>query len=73
MTAKYDSIEINYAELRKPDLRIAAAIQAALGQGKQFFVLPGSSHEPSRDSTDLLLKVLLEKVRPLALEHPTER
>jgi pimeloyl-ACP methyl ester carboxylesterase len=40
---------------------------------KQFFVLPGSSHEPSRDSTDLLLKVLLEKVRPLALEHPTER
>ena len=40
---------------------------------KQFFVLPGSSHEPSRDSTDFLLKVLLEKVRPLALEHPAER
>jgi SAM-dependent methyltransferase len=31
MTAKYDSIGINYAQLRKPDPRIAAAIQAALG------------------------------------------
>ena len=26
----------------------------------------------SRDSTDFLLKVLLEKVRPLALEHSAE-
>jgi hypothetical protein len=32
MAAKYDSIGINYAELRKPDPRIAAAIQGALGQ-----------------------------------------
>jgi SAM-dependent methyltransferase len=31
MTAKYDSIGITYAQLRKPDPRIAAAIQAALG------------------------------------------
>src|SRR5262249_26962470 len=31
MAAKYDSIGINYAQLRKPDPRIAAAIQAALG------------------------------------------
>jgi len=34
MTAKYDSIGINYAELRKPDPRIAAAIQATLGQAE---------------------------------------
>jgi SAM-dependent methyltransferase len=34
MTAKYDSIGINYAQLRKPDPRIAAAIHAALGQAQ---------------------------------------
>jgi SAM-dependent methyltransferase len=32
MTARYDSIGINYARLRQPDPRIAAAIHAALGQ-----------------------------------------
>lgn len=32
MTAKYDSIGINYAELRRPDPRIATVIQRALGQ-----------------------------------------
>jgi hypothetical protein len=31
MTARYDSIGINYAELRRPDPRIAAAIELALG------------------------------------------
>ena len=31
MAARYDSIGINYAELRRPDPRIAAAIHAALG------------------------------------------
>jgi SAM-dependent methyltransferase len=31
MTAKYDRIGVNYAELRKPDPRIAAAILEALG------------------------------------------
>lgn len=34
MTTKYDSIGINYAELRKPDRRIAAAIEAALGPAR---------------------------------------
>ena len=34
MTAKYDLIGLNYAELRKPDPRIAAAIQAALGRAE---------------------------------------
>ncbi len=34
MTTKYDSIGINYAQLRKPDPRIAAAIHAALGQAQ---------------------------------------
>lgn len=31
MTARYDTIGVNYAELRKPDHRIAAAIERALG------------------------------------------
>jgi SAM-dependent methyltransferase len=31
VTSRYDSIGINYAQLRKPDARIAAAIHAALG------------------------------------------
>jgi SAM-dependent methyltransferase len=31
MAAKYDIIGLNYAELRKPDQRIAAAVQQALG------------------------------------------
>ncbi len=31
MTAIYDSIGLNYAELRKPDARIASAIMAAVG------------------------------------------
>lgn len=31
MTSRYDTIGLNYANLRKPDARIAAAIRAALG------------------------------------------
>lgn len=31
MTARYDTIGVNYTELRKPDHRIAAAIERALG------------------------------------------
>jgi len=34
MTAKYDIIGLNYAELRKPDPRIAAAVIEALGPGE---------------------------------------
>lgn len=34
MTARYDSIGIDYARLRQPDPRIAAAIHAALGQAR---------------------------------------
>ena len=34
MSAKYDSIGINYAELRKPDRRIARIIEQALGPAR---------------------------------------
>ncbi|MEQ8434637.1 MAG: class I SAM-dependent methyltransferase [Oceanicaulis sp.] len=34
MTARYDTIGVTYAELRRPDPRIAAAIDAALGDAR---------------------------------------
>lgn len=34
MNAKYDNIGVNYGEFRKPDPRIAATIQEALGQAE---------------------------------------
>jgi SAM-dependent methyltransferase len=34
MSATYDTVGLNYAELRKPDPRIAAAIQEAIGQAE---------------------------------------
>jgi SAM-dependent methyltransferase len=48
MAAKYDRIGINYAQLRKPDPRIAAAIEHALGPAKTILnVGAGSgSYEP---------------------------
>ena len=48
MTARYDIIGLNYAELRKPDPRIAASIHEALGQAKTVLnVGAGSgSYEP---------------------------
>lgn len=34
MSAKYDTIGVNYAGLRKPDPRIAAIIAGAIGSAK---------------------------------------
>jgi pimeloyl-ACP methyl ester carboxylesterase len=34
---------------------------------KQFYLVPGTAHEPSASELDLALKVLVEQVRPLAL------
>jgi SAM-dependent methyltransferase len=49
MRAKYDSIGINYAELRKPDPRIARVIESALGSARTVLnVGAGSgSYEPA--------------------------
>ena len=49
MTAKYDSIGTNYAELRKPDRRIARIIESALGPAQTVLnVGAGSgSYEPT--------------------------
>jgi pimeloyl-ACP methyl ester carboxylesterase len=36
---------------------------------KQFFLVPGTGHEPSATELALMLKVLVEQVRPLATNH----
>lgn len=36
---------------------------------KEFYLVPGTGHEPSAPELALELKVLTEQVRPLALEH----
>ena len=48
LSADYDVIGLNYAELRKPDPRIAAAIHAALGQGESVLNVGAGtgSYEP---------------------------
>jgi SAM-dependent methyltransferase len=48
MTATYDSIGRNYAELRRPDPRIAAAIHEALGQAEMVLNVGAGtgSYEP---------------------------
>jgi pimeloyl-ACP methyl ester carboxylesterase len=36
---------------------------------KQFYLAPGTGHEPSAPELNLTLKVLIEQVRPLALDR----
>ena len=53
-SARYDTIGINYAELRKPDERIASAIDQALGDARTVLNVGAGtgSYEPSnRDVT----------------------
>lgn len=49
VTAKYDIIGVNYAELRKPDPRIAAAIHEVLGSAKTVLNVGAGtgSYEPA--------------------------
>jgi len=49
MGARYDTIGVNYAELRKPDPRIAAAIEDALGPAKKVLNVGAGtgSYEPA--------------------------
>lgn len=49
MTTKYDTIGVNYAELRRPDPRIAAAIEAALGDARTVLNVGAGtgSYEPA--------------------------
>ena len=49
MIAKYDTIGLNYAELRKPDPRIAKIIESALGSAKSILNVGAGtgSYEPT--------------------------
>jgi len=49
MSAKYDIIGINYAELRKPDRRIAWIIESALGSARTVLNVGAGtgSYEPT--------------------------
>lgn len=49
MSAKYDTIGINYAELRKPDRRIARIIESALGSAETVLNVGAGtgSYEPT--------------------------
>jgi SAM-dependent methyltransferase len=64
MTAKYDSIGINYAELRMPDPRIAAAIRAALGEAETVLNVGAGtgSYEPA-DRQVTAVEPSLEMIR----------
>ena len=64
MTALYDRIGLNYAELRKPDPRIAAQIDAALGSARTILNVGAGtgSYEPQgREVT--ALEPSLEMIR----------
>ncbi|MEP2102277.1 MAG: class I SAM-dependent methyltransferase [Parasphingorhabdus sp.] len=56
MTAKYDSIGINYSELRKPDLRIATLIDNALGAAETVLNVGAGtgSYEPTNRNVTAL-------------------
>ena len=64
MAARYDTIGRNYAELRKPDPRIAAAIQAALGQAETVLNVGAGtgSYEPA-DRLVTAVEPSLEMIR----------
>jgi len=48
MSAKYDVIGINYAELRKPDRRIARIIESALGSAQSVLNVGAAPDRTSR-------------------------
>jgi SAM-dependent methyltransferase len=64
MTAKYDSIGINYAELRKPDRRIAKIIESALGSARTVLNVGAGagSYEPA-DRTLIAVEPSREMIR----------
>lgn len=64
MTAKYDTIGVNYAQLRQPDARIAATIHHALGQAKTVLNVGAGtgSYEPA-DRQVTAVEPSLEMIR----------
>ena len=64
MRAEYDTIGINYSQLRKPDPRIAAAIWAALGDARTVLNVGAGtgSYEPA-DRQVIAVEPSLEMIR----------
>lgn len=64
MSAKYDTIGINYAELRKPDRRIARTIESALGAARTVLNVGAGtgSYEPAGRSL-IAVEPSLEMIR----------
>lgn len=67
MTAHYDTIGINYAELRKPDARIAETIRSALGPARTVLNVGAGagSYEPAdREVTAVEPSIEMIRQRP---------
>ena len=64
MPAKYDSIGLNYAELRKPDFRIAKTIERALGSAQTVLNVGAGtgSYEPT-DRSVTAVEPSIEMIR----------
>jgi SAM-dependent methyltransferase len=72
MSAKYDTIGINYAQLRKPDIRIARVITAALGPAQTVLNVGAGtgSYEPTDRSVVAVepSREMIRKRSPAAAE-----
>jgi SAM-dependent methyltransferase len=72
MSAKYDTIGINYAELRKPDRRIARIIESALGSAQTVLNVGAGtgSYEPTDRSVIAVepSREMIRKRSPAAAE-----
>ncbi|MDZ4738278.1 MAG: class I SAM-dependent methyltransferase [Alphaproteobacteria bacterium] len=72
MSEKYDSIGINYAELRKPDLRIAKIIDSALGSAQTVLNVGAGTgnYEPANRSVTAVepSREMIRKRSPAAAE-----
>jgi SAM-dependent methyltransferase len=69
MASRYDRIGLNYSDLRKPDPRIAAAIEAALGDAGTVLNVgagAGSYEPPGREVTALEPSIEMIRQRPAA-------
>jgi SAM-dependent methyltransferase len=64
MTAQYDTIGVNYANLRKPDPRIAARIHSALGDARRVLnVGAGAGNYEPADREVIALEPSAEMIR----------
>jgi len=56
-------------DLTAPPELVKAYFDSIKAPRKQFYLVPGTGHEPSATELDMIRKVLVEQVRPLALKQ----